>query len=79
METCNTCGKDVRHPWRSCDPATGGIVHGCVDAAHNGHLVRFADIRWHHRKDAKAIRAETDRHYRALGIKVRRTTVVAET
>jgi hypothetical protein len=75
-ETCNTCGREVRSPFRSYDPHTGQILHGCVDASHDGHLVGIsASNRWHNRKEAKALRAATVRHYRELGVKVKRAKV----
>jgi len=69
---CNTCNRPVSSPFRSYDPQTGKIVAGCVSAAHDGHLVGISQSNWwHQRKEAKALRAESARHYRELGVKVK--------
>jgi len=55
--TCPTCCKAPDAPFRVYSPE-GKIINGCVDHFHEGHLVSPSQSSaWHHRKEAKAIRA----------------------
>lgn len=56
MLTCPTCTKPANAPWRVYSE-NGHVVHGCVDAYHNGHLVVPSEsATWHNRPAAKALR-----------------------
>ena len=69
---CNTCNRPIADPYRAYDPRTCKIVAGCVSAAHTGQLVGLsASGQWHNRKEARALRAATARHYRQLGLGVK--------
>lgn len=61
---CIICCKLPQHPFRSHDQA-GNIVHGCVGEAHTGHLKAAADLEWHNRDAAQALR-QADRDARTI-------------
>ena len=64
---CTTCCRPVYSPYRAHD-ASGKVVQGCVDAAHEGQLVQISESnRWHHRPEALAIRRADRDHLRSLG------------
>ncbi len=67
-KTCGTCTRPVGQPWRSHDPATGKIIHGCVDKCHTPALrgIISESARWHFRPEAKRIRSAEARHMRAI-------------
>lgn len=62
---CYCCTKPRNKPWRSYDPDTGVIVHGCVDAAHDFYISKLhpdnEDYKWHHRPEAGRIRVAAAR------------------
>lgn len=70
---CPTCGHAPNTPYRRI--VGGVIVEGCVDRAHTGHLYGNSAA-WHDRPAAKAVRAETRRHHKAIGGKF--ATVIGE-
>lgn len=62
-ERCNTCTRPVAAPFRRY--GARGIVEGCIDAAHTGHLYGES-LRWHNRPEAKKLRKEAVERLRAL-------------
>lgn len=71
---CPICGKPVNAPSRRI--VDGRIVEGCIDDSHTGHLTPGTNSHaWHHRKSAKAHRAECKRYYRSIGIRPKRPGV----
>lgn len=64
--TCTTCGKAAANPYRVYS-AQGQVIQGCVDAAHDGHLVTPSESAlWHNRTEAKAVRRAAATHTKAL-------------
>lgn len=63
---CTTCNKPAARPFRVYGPE-GRVLHGCIDACHEPHLVSGTESsRWHHRPIAKAHRrAEARRRKRS--------------
>ncbi len=53
-EKCSTCGRSVFSPYR-VHATNGKVTAGCVDKSHDGHLIGES-LRFHNRKEAKAIR-----------------------
>ena len=51
MESCSTCGRPERYPYRN--RVQGIVEEGCIDAFHNGAM-RFDP--WHNQPKAKALR-----------------------
>ena len=63
--TCNSCCRSVYSPFRVYEGSK--IVSGCVDAAHDGHLVTPSESAfWHNRPEAKKIRAAAKARLKAL-------------
>jgi hypothetical protein len=57
MDTCPICTRSIYSPYRVYDDR-GHVIQGCVDKSHTGHLVTPSEsARWHHRPEAKQIRA----------------------
>lgn len=56
MKRCNTCCRPADAPFRR-RYADGTIEHGCIDAAHDGHLTGD-DAAWHDRPVSIAMRAD---------------------
>ena len=64
---CNTCTRSDHSPYRVYD-TRGKVVAGCVDACHTGRLMTPSEsANWHHRPDAKRIRARAAKGMKGKG------------
>jgi hypothetical protein len=54
--SCPICGRGPSIPARTFD-VRGKVLSGCVDEFHTGHLTLGESSFWHHRPEARKIRA----------------------